>query len=218
MWDEKKFFEDYKKESGQIKPDPEFVDQLVDRIKEEGERAATGKDNTVSFMNRKASRILTAAAGIAIVVSIAATGFFYSANPSGSSREIDLSQSLQAGGSGDKDGSDVIAQGDLSGSIGEADVQDDELMRLQTLLKDGRTVILDDEGNEISEEEKALLSAYAESAEQTAESPDQGAKIVRYHLKNQEEEEVILSIADHQYLLTDQDKVYRIHMESVQNH
>ena len=64
MWDEKQFFEDYKKDSEQIQPDPDFTEKLKALAQEE--------PKTVPFSK---ARVLAAVASVAVCVGVGAVAW-----------------------------------------------------------------------------------------------------------------------------------------------
>lgn len=62
MWDEKKFFSEYKEEQDQIKPDPEFVNQLNDLVNKESTKGKVKKFPT-KYIALAASLLLCAGVG-----------------------------------------------------------------------------------------------------------------------------------------------------------
>lgn len=136
MWDEKKFFKDYKEEADQIKPDAAFVERL---------KQQTNPDNVVRFEKRMKKRrqmtYVAAAASVLLCVGIGGvgvSGFFGSRTGVGG-------DGLHAGNTQDETGKTA---GDSVAS------RDKELSNVISMLENTSAMLDDANGNSLSTEER----------------------------------------------------------------
>lgn len=100
MWDEKKFFEDFKKESGRVEPDPAFVDKMVNLVN------ASEKTKVVPVKRKQ--RMFQAAAAVLVVCGVG----FGVMNLTSKTEKPGYQPGIHAGKNPNEDGP-------LSGSFGE---------------------------------------------------------------------------------------------------
>lgn len=136
MWDEKKFFKDYKEEADQIKPDASFVERL---------KQQTNPDNVVRLEKRTKKRrqmtYVAAAATVLLCVGIGGAGasvFF-------GSKDSEGVNGLHAGNTQDETGKTV------GNSISS---KDKELSKLISMLENTSAMLDDANGNSLSTEER----------------------------------------------------------------
>lgn len=183
MWDDKKFFEDFVRESKEIKPDADFVEKIVEMTK-------TEKNEKIISLST-ISKVAATAAAIFILVTVSGIGFRQQNNRDNS----DITKpSLQAAGS------ETTSQG--KGQAGKIEeIVDDKLITVKAMLKDDECQIKDDSENEISEEEREELLSKIEQAEKLDELPENAGEVVSYTLIG--ETMISVQIVDDEYLIID---------------
>lgn len=183
MWDDKKFFEDFARESEDIKPDTDFVEKVVEMTKTERYE----KIRPFSSVNK----VVVAVATILIIVTISGIGFQQLNNGAGNNI---TKPNLQAAGE-----ETVNKDKGQGGKI--EDIIDDKLITVKAMLKDEECQIKDDKGNEISEEEREELLSKIEQMEKLEESSENSDKAVSYTLVG--ETTISVQIVDDKYLIID---------------
>lgn len=153
MWDEKKFFEDFVKESDEIKPDKVFVQRMKQLEKEECK-----KKNPVI-------RYAAVAAVFVCVISGAAVWKNAGKEAEIPLNRIDQNIEVQAGKN------ELSIQ---SGSIGKKPNESFSEMLLS--IEKENTVIVDEEGNELSQREKSELLERLKKAKLIDEEIDEAYK------------------------------------------
>lgn len=152
MWNENKFFEDFKKQSDKIQPNKEFVEKTVEMV--------DGGSKVVSF--RKIRMANTAVAAV-LVVAIGVSGIWISKvtknSGSGDSavvKQTTFNQDSYAG----KDSGEVTGGEDNSGVVVEAD----DVTEVLKLLDDEEVIATDAAGNPLTEEQRQELETKVKSA------------------------------------------------------
>lgn len=193
MWDEKKFFEDFVKESEEIQPDKDFVERMV---------LLTDEKKTRKIVPlKKAGKRLTTVAAILIFICIAGAGFLALNN--GNSSEISKPQ-IRAGKKETANNSNQ-----KSGSI--EDIFSTNLKDIQSMLKDSTISVTNETGNSITDEERKKICSMLDGAEKADRLPENYENMVFYTLKG--DADVTIEIIDDTYLVIDSNNVYLLNNE-----
>ena len=190
MWDEEKFFSDFKNEAKQIEPDSEFVERLLS-LPEEKEKKV--------FNFQMGYRVATVAFA-AVLLCVMGIRFL----PSGVTDEAQLGQTdLHANEVSSEQDSDSI-----SGTIGE--INNQPLEELQQLLRAKDSKVSEVEGRILSQEEKEALADRIDAARllQQNEGEQEG---VRYQIQGEEGVQIEFEIVNDSYLILENGtKIYAI--------
>lgn len=191
MWDEEKFFEEFKKTNDNIKPSQDFTKRLSEVVE-----AETTKKIIPFYRNKKKISIIAATAA-ALVLVVAGVGMYDSVDFGGDSGDYEVSHNdLDDDDSDDKDsddfntkinaGHDELIKGETSSNLhdkvesGTTMISADELIEE---IEQGAKVVCD--GEELNYSEKNRLVKKFESAEllddDLAEELDEGL-IARYKI------------------------------------
>lgn len=181
MWDEKQFFDDFVKESEQIQPSAEFVNKMKNLSKEPQQAGVKKKSATPKVI----TGVLAAAAVVGIIIM---TGV--EQKP----KEMTFPKDNVYA---DKEESHII-QGDLS------EVWDENRLLLENALADDKVLVKDEEGRELTIEEREVLLARIANAEVTDISSEKfdGKEAVIYYVEG--EEEIRFSIIEEEYLIIEE--------------
>lgn len=194
MWDDKKFFEDFVKESESIKPDEDFVEKVVAMTK------AERNNKVVSFSG--ISKILTTAAVILLLVVISGIGF----------------GQLNSGEKGNVTKPDMHAAGNETinpdkGQTGNIeDIVNDKIITIKSMLQNKDCQVKDVEGNFISDKEKVILLSKIEGAEEIEKISDNIGDTVSYTFV--EDTSILVQIVDDKYLIIDGEQYYLLNDEN----
>lgn len=166
MWDEKKFFEDFVKESEKVKPEEEFIQKLKKLEPKE-------KKNRFRY-----AKYTAAAAAVLLCLGIGTLVFREVGTATQKPEDqiinnIDIQAAL--------DGEQI-----QSGSIGKG--KKDSLSDIISSMQQQNIIITDSSGKELSEEEKERLLKQLEDAE-TVSKNTQGS-YTSYFVKEQQEFEI----------------------------
>ena len=190
MWDEEKFFKDFKEEAKQVEPDPEFVDKLLS-LTEQEEKKVIDFRKSYKFVAVACAAVLLCAVGIRVL-------------PINVTDEVEFDETeLHANNASSEQDSDVI-----SGTIGA--FADPSLKELQELLSSQDCEILEAGERVLTEEEVCALAASVSTAKLISEQDNLGEG-TWYHIKQDGETIIEFTIVDNCYLLLDNgEKVYEM--------
>lgn len=195
MWDEKKFFEDFVRESEEMKPDPEFVNRMLE-LAEEKQKKPVWK--------LTGYRMVAAVAAVALIC-VAGSRFMPGLRKDTSVRmELELQagkentpveeiQEEKSSAEGEQEGAEGAG---MSGSIGE--LMNGELTRLQDLLAEEDCVVTDYQGNELSEEEKVYLTERISTAKECPNAEVKWGDSALYQIQGSET--MVIYYAGYEYL------------------
>lgn len=189
MWDEKKFFEDYVKESEKIKPDDRFVEQLKNMAAQEERK------------KKPIPMIKYAAIAASFVLCIGLGGVvWHNQNETAQDKTVEFSAEVQAGktsleeeqilneSSEEQQFSDEKQISEEQQSQEEQGEKRNPLTDALNSIKQGVTV-RDEAGNEISQSKQEELWNLLKNAEET-EKPENAVKEASYFLETDEPIEV----------------------------
>ena len=167
MWDEKKFFEDFKNQSKKIQPNKEFVDRTVDLV--------SGNSNVVTFRKRKTA--YTAVAAV-LVMAIGIGGVWATNTFKGSDRTQKVAVETTA-----YDNESHAGKADAeTGSSGV--VEADGTAEVIKLLEDKDVIVTDKQGNPLSQEQRHNLVLTVSAAKVLDE--EQSRKVLTKESKTEE--------------------------------
>ena len=140
MWDENKFFEDFKNQSGKIRPNKEFVDKTVELV--------NNGSKMIPF--RKIRVAYTAVAAIVVFVAISGLGIMSLNKDSIRTDKVTnekntFHQESYAGKNGDKEIRGVV-------------VEPNDVTEILQMLEDKEVIVTDAEGNPLTEEQRQKLT------------------------------------------------------------
>ncbi|MGN0484343.1 MAG: hypothetical protein ACI4HI_12410 [Lachnospiraceae bacterium] len=184
MWDEKQFFEEYKKESKQIQPDPDFTKKMK----------ALAKQEEVKKPKMPVMRVAAVAASFVICIGVGAVAW----NGIHSAKNSQMEHSYLAGAA---ENSQEIQQGEMNteetemmqDTTEEASVtqnSEDVLKEAVEAMRQGADV-RDGEGNMVSEQEQQELFELLKNVESSSEDVSEKAIMKCYQI---EEGETIFTI------------------------
>ena len=195
MWDEKKFFDDFVKESEKVKPDNEFVEQLKNMVNEENV-GAIKKRNQTFFM--RGSMVAVAAILCLSVGTIVWKGFDDNKN---SEKDIkqESSVSVHAGGNSEIQ----------SGIIGSNVLELEEVI---VMIEEDKVEIKDEAGEIISYDNREKLLGQLNKAKKVENAENIEMNDNDYAVYTCEGEEIFeIKIYSGKYILIgDSDTVYQI--------
>jgi len=190
MWDEEKFFKDFKEEAKQVEPDPEFVDRLLS-LTEQKEKKVIDFRKSYKFVAVACAAVLLCVVGIHVL-------------PLNVTDEVEFDETeLHATKEPVEQDSDVI-----SGTIGA--FADPSLKELQEFLNAQDVQILEAGERVLTEEEISTLAASVNTAKLVSEQIDLDEGI-GYQIQQGGDVIIEFTIVDNCYLLLDNgEKVYEM--------
>lgn len=199
MWDEKKFFSEYKEEQDQIKPDPEFVNQLNDLVNKESTKGKVKKFPT-KYIALAASLLLCAGVG----------AYTYQMNKTVGSQEIEnVDFTLSAASATDEpDYADTTAEaGSESDEKALVNAAETKLNKILEYLKQGADIYVD--GDLATGAQQENLLSLIEKAHSVDEISLMGNDYVVYEITGESTEK--LYVYGNQYIKVEgTDFVYQV--------
>jgi hypothetical protein len=190
MWDEEKFFQDFKREAAQIEPEPEFVEKLLS--------LPTQKEKKVFYLRKGYS--FAAVAFAAVLLCIVGVRFLPSAF---TDKEQMGETDLYANQGTTEQNSDII-----SGTIGA--LNDEAKAELVKLLMAEDSLVLESGERVLTAEEKEILADRIDTAKQLQKKKDL-EEGVRYQVKQKDKIILEFEIVDDSYLLLETgEKIYEL--------
>ncbi len=188
MWDEEKFFKDFREESEQIEPEPEFVKKML-LLAEKEER------KVIDF--RKGYRFAAVAAALLLCV-VGFRMFPFQSTGDVEMEEMDLH-------------ANIIATESQEGVFGTIEaISDKALEELKEGLAASDSQVLEVGGEVLTEEEIEDLTDKVNSAKWLQEKEVEG-EVIEYQIQRESGEVLDFAIVSESYLLLkDGEKVYSI--------
>lgn len=199
MWDEKKFFEDFVKENEEIKPSEKFVENLkqLDKVK-----------NIEALKHKKVVRhsLRYASVAAAIVVFLVAGGIAFLIKGMGNGAENSGGTNIDIPLHGGNDENTWGEDGDS-----ESPEVADKLEKSIELIDNEAVSVLDKEGNELCNEDRAALKSKLLNATKTNEITGVFGEYEEYTIMGNEE--ISIKIYFEQYILIGKTEMYCIEGE-----
>ncbi|MBE5957401.1 MAG: hypothetical protein E7254_00860 [Lachnospiraceae bacterium] len=193
MWDEKKFFEDYRKEADKIQPDKKFVEDTVKMISKE-----SSKGTIVTFPYRFVAIVAS------VMLVVACIGIWEVHNNIKKNDESKVAHEQEIFTKG------LNAADDENASVGQMAVTDSTIAEIVQMIDDSEVIVSDEEGNPLDDDQRAELKSSLIVEEKVSDMPEYGSKTT-YKLIG--DYMITLHITDDNYLVVDKESeqtIYRL--------
>ncbi len=219
MWDEKKFFEDYRKEADKIQPDKNFVEDTVKMISKE-----SSKGTIVTFPYRFVAIVASVMLVVACIGIWAVHNNIKKNDESKVAHEQEIftkglnaaanngtdTEDSNAAANNGTDTEDSNAADDEKASVGQMAVTDSTIAEIVQMIDDSEVIVSDEEGNPLDDDQRAELKSSLIVEEKVSDMPEYGSKTT-YKLIG--DYMITLHITDDNYLVVDKESeqtIYRL--------
>ncbi|MCR5835497.1 MAG: hypothetical protein K6G88_03195 [Lachnospiraceae bacterium] len=206
MWDEKKFFEDYRKEADKIQPDKKFVEDTVKMISKE-----SSKGTIVTFPYRFVAIVASVMLVVACIGIWAVHNNIKKNDESKVAHEQEIfTKGLNAAANNGTDTEDSNTADDENASVGQMAVTDSTIAEIVQMIDDSEVIVSDEEGNPLDDDQRAELKSSLIVEEKVSDMPEYGSKTT-YKLIG--DYMITLHITDDNYLVVDKESeqtIYRL--------